>query len=144
MTLVELLATIALLSIVAGLGVRGLAVTDARASLLSVSAEWRDLDARARLLSRTGAGGSVTMILSSEPPAIRLVSMRTREVLAAVPVHDQVVVEIESANGARRVAYDQAGRSADYEISFSMDDRSLRWRVHGLTGQVLRLEERLP
>ncbi len=133
LTLIELLAVIVLMSLVAGLATIGLAAASDHARLRAAAADWRSLDAHARLLARSGE--PIVMIVGEDTREIRLDSVESRLASLALPVGVDVEVAGERDDGP--VTFDRLGHSRDYAVSLRLDGRQLGWKVYGLTGFVV-------
>jgi type II secretory pathway pseudopilin PulG len=138
-TLVELLAVIVMISMVAGIATVGLAASSESARLHAAAAAWRDLDARARLFGRTL--GPVVMTLSADRNDVRLHVQGSGELLSEVTFAGGVTGRILAEPAVDSVAIDRLGRSVDYDVELRSGDRIMTWRVLGTTGL---LKEREP
>jgi prepilin-type N-terminal cleavage/methylation domain-containing protein len=133
LTLIELLAVVVILSMVAGVATVGLSATSDAAGLRAALAGWQDLDARARISARSG--GPVTLALDQEQNA--LVLRRGAEHLAEFQLPQGVTVHVESSGRPDRIEIDRHGRSIDYEVAITLGERVTRVSVRGLTGVFL-------
>ncbi len=133
-TLIELLAVIVIVSLVAGIATIGLASASQSAQLHAAAAEWRDLDGRARLFGRSL--GQVVMSLNSERTAVMLHVTDSKELLSEVTLPDGASGQIQTRTPNRMIAFDRLGRSVDYEVQLQAGERVIRWRVYGLTGLI--------
>jgi prepilin-type N-terminal cleavage/methylation domain-containing protein len=131
-TLIELLAVIVIVSMVAGTATVGLAATSEWVQLHAAAAQWRDLDARGRLLGRSL--GSVVMSLDEGGDEIRLVEVRSDEVLSSVLLPRGVTGRIHAPKASQSVVFDHLGRTIDYQVELRSNDRVVGWQVHGMTG----------
>lgn len=146
-TLIEMLAVVVLLGLMASVAVVSLVQADDSAALQSARWGVANLDARARLAARTqgcamllrGAdGGSV---LAAEPSSPAKGGWST-----AFSLPRGTKLQLFSAAGISgqpldALLIDRTGRSADvmFEIT-SEAGRSERWFLHGLTGPFIRLD----
>jgi len=133
-TLIEVLAVIVLLALVAGaLTVRLGAVSEASA-FRATRASLRDLDARARLFARST--GAVVMRVEDEGRRVVLRRGSGAE-LAAVECPQGVTVAFVTqppAAPATAVTFDRLDRAPDYGLELARAGRSDRWWVCGETG----------
>jgi prepilin-type N-terminal cleavage/methylation domain-containing protein len=133
LTLIELLAVIAILSLVAGVATVGLASSGAAASLHAAESGWKELDARARLLAR--AEGAMVMSIDDDARVVRLHVAATGERVGVVPL-GALEAALETAGADDAVRFDGLGRSVDYHARLTGAERGRRWRVAGLTGAI--------
>ncbi len=133
-TLIELLAVIVIVSLVAGIATVGLASASQIAQLHAAAADWRDLDGRARLFGRSL--GPVVMSLNSERNAVMLHAPDSKELLSVVTLPDGTAGQIETRTPNKMIAFDRLGRSVDYDVELRSGERVIRWRVYGLTGLI--------
>jgi type II secretory pathway pseudopilin PulG len=132
--LIELLAVIAIASLVAAVTTVGLSSSSDQARMQAAAAQWRDLDARARAFAR--CVGPVVMDLDAEGTLVRVRSAHDRELLSelALPAGTAGRIVVE---GSERVLFDRLGRSADYQVELGARDKTVRWQVCGLTGWIM-------
>lgn len=148
LTLLELLAVVALLGLVAGVGLTSLARSDQWSRLRAVEDTWCNLDALARLLARGGAD-SVTIRVDRSANTIDLRD-GAGETVSRRTIPNGVVVEIlvDGSTGPTDTLYlDGRGCSPDYHVTVRfVDGNSTRQcRVAGLTGWIDGgIEERAP
>ncbi len=133
-TLIELLAVIVIVSLVAGIATVGLASASESAQLHATAAECRDLDGRARLFSRSL--GQVVMSLNSERNSVMLHVTDSKELLSEVTLPDGASGQIHVGTPNKTIAFDRLGRSVDYEVQLQAGEHLIRWRVYGLTGLI--------
>lgn len=140
LTLIELLAVVVILAMVAGVAVVNAGSMNASAELRAIARQWQELDARARLHARSD--GPVQMHIDSDNRAIRLVSAATNEQLAFIdlPLGTTVRIQIAAAEPASHVTIDRTGRSGDYTASVERNGGKITWTIYGLTGWVKQLE----
>ncbi len=133
-TLIELLAVIVIVSLVAGIATVGLASASESAQLHAAAAEWRDLDGRARLFGRSL--GPVVMSLNSKRDAVMLHVTDSKELLSEVTLPDGASGQIQTRTPSKMIAFDRLGRSVDYDVELRTGEHLIRWRVYGLTGLI--------
>ena len=133
-TLIEVLAVIVILSIVAGVATVGLASATDSARLAGAISQWRDLDARARLFSRTT--GPVVMNLNRDHTMVRLFVVESGELLSQVVLPPEVTGHFRTDQPTDAIVIDRTGGSPDYEVQVKTVDSIVRWYVYGLTGLV--------
>ena len=133
-TLIEVLAVIVILSIVAGVATVGLASATDSARLAGAVSQWRDLDARARLFSRTT--GPVVMNLNRDHTMVRLFVVESGELLSQVVLPPEVTGHFRTDQPTDAIVFDRTGGSPDYEVQVKTVDSIVRWYVYGLTGLV--------
>jgi prepilin-type N-terminal cleavage/methylation domain-containing protein len=131
-TLIELLAVIVIVSMVASAATVGLAATSESARLHAAAARWRDLDTRGRLFSRSL--GPVVMSVDESGHKIGLRRLPSGEMLSAVSLPKTVTGRIEAPNGSRSIRFDRLGRTVDYQVELRTSNRVMGWQVNGLTG----------
>ena len=135
LTLIELLAVIVILSLVAGTAIVSLAAAGDSARLHSTVAAWRDLDSRARMLGRSV--GPTAMTVDQERNEVTLRAMQTKELLAMLALPQGVTGEIGGRPPVDAIEFDRFGRSDDYHVELRTSDRAVEWQVCGLTGYVV-------
>lgn len=133
-TLIEVLAVIVIVSMVAGVATVGLAAASDSARLRAAAAQWRDLDARARLFSRSL--GPVVMSVGYQRNAVTLHSVGSNERLTAVVLPDGVWGQLRVDPPTQSIVFDRLGRSMDYDVEVRTAQRVIHWRVWGLTGLI--------
>lgn len=136
LTLVEMLAVIVIVSLVAGVAAVGLAASSETAQLQAIGAEWRDLDGRARLFARSL--GPVVMTMHGEGTVVRLDVRETGELLSEIALPAVVSGRIDTDMSDDSIVFDRLGRSVDYEVTLQGAERVIRWRVCGLTGLIVK------
>ena len=141
-TLIEVLAVIVILSIVAGVATVGLVSATDSARLAGAISQWRDLDARARLFSRTT--GPVVMDLNRDHTIVRLVVVESGERLSRIELPPDVTGHFRTDRPTDAIVFDRTGGSVDYEVQMHTDDGVVRWHVYGLTGQAGGIMENKP
>ena len=134
LTLIEVLAVIVIVSLVAGVATMGLASTTDSARLRAAAAQWRDLDGRARLFGRTL--GPVVMSLNADRNEVRLHVSESGELLTKVVLPTDVTGRIVTPSSTHGIAFDRLGHSLDYELELNGGNRIVGWQVYGLTGLV--------
>jgi type II secretory pathway pseudopilin PulG len=139
MTLIETLAVIVIISLVAGATIVNLSAASARAELRCTMATIRDMDARARLMGRSG--NSVVLTPTEQRDGLLLVTERENELLSTVPMPSGVRVRLQIDGGEAAVQFDAVGRSVDYELLLEQQDSVRILRVCGLTGLIREAEE---
>ncbi len=135
LTLIELLAVIVIMSLVAGLATTGLAAASDQARLRAAAADWRTLDAHARLLARSGE--PVVMIVDEDAREGRLQAVKSGERLASLVLPPGVDVDVSGEPDEGPVTFERSGRSRDYAVALLVDGRQVGWQVYGLTGYVV-------
>ncbi len=133
-TLIELLAVIVIVSLVAGIATVGLASASQSAQLHAAAADWRDLDGRARLFGRSL--GPVVMSLNLERTAVMLNVTDSKELLSEVTLPEGTSGQLQTRTPNKTISFDRLGRSVDYEVQLQVGERVIRWRVYGLTGLI--------
>ncbi|MEE9128653.1 MAG: prepilin-type N-terminal cleavage/methylation domain-containing protein [Phycisphaerales bacterium] len=133
-TLIELLAVIVIVTLATGIVTVGLASANTSAQLRGAIAQWRTLDARARMLSR--ALGAVTMHYEEHSQLLQLSRVESDELLAKIQLPKKVHADLVTEHPTDTVVFDRLGRSADYDVRMMIDDRVVAWHVCGLTGYI--------
>ena len=133
-TLIELLAVIVIITLTTGTVTVGLASANTSAQLRRAVAQWRTLDARARTLSR--ALGPITMRYQMQQPFVQLSRLDSDEQLAEITLPRNVNARLVTDRPTDTVLFDRLGRTPDYDVQMTIDDRVVAWRVCGLTGYV--------
>ncbi len=134
LTLIEVLAVIVIVSLVAGVATMGLASSTHSARVRAAAAQWRDLDARARLFGRTL--GPVVMTLNADRTDVRIHVRGSDELLTEVALPVGVTGRILAEPEPDAIVFDRLGHSVDYDVQLSAGDRIVAWHVYGLTGLI--------
>ncbi len=137
-TLIEVMAVIVIVSMVAGVATVGLAAASDSARLRATAAQWRDLDARARLLGRSL--GPVVMSFDDQRNAVTLHSVESNELLTTVVLPAEVCGRLRVDPPTQSIVFDRLGRSVDYDVEVRTAQRVIHWRVWGLTGLITELK----
>ena len=133
-TLVELLAVIVIVTLTTSIVTVGLASANTSAQLRRAVAQWRTLDARARTLSR--ALGPVTMRYEEQPQLLQLSRVESAELLATIQLPKRVHADLVAEHPTDTVVFDRLGRSPDYDVTVTLENRLVAWHVCGLTGYI--------
>lgn len=146
-TLVEMLAVVMLLGLIASVAVVSLTRADGASAMQSARWGLINLDARARLAARTEGCG---VIVRSVENGSRLVAdvRSTADDRWTSSVDLRTGVRIAFFNGqdgrgeaASALLIDRTGRSADMTVEISIQSGpSEQWLLYGLTGQFRRLD----
>lgn len=138
-TLVEVLAAVTLLGLVASALTVRLAATSEAAAFRALEARLVDMDERARLFARAGEP-----VVLSAPADAGHVELRVREsgdVLARVALGDGTAFALRTTAPAEAIVYDRRGVTVDHSAALRRDDRRARWSVAGATGWIARLDD---
>ncbi len=135
-TLLEMLAVVALLSMVVSICIASLGSALDSAASRALEAAVRELDGRGRLAARTL--GAVDLVADSESSTLSARLSSTGEVLSSVDVGSGRAVALADAHGNRigGVRLDRAGRSIDYSATIAWSHGAATLRFAGLTGLV--------
>ena len=133
-TLIELLAVIVIITLTAGTVSVGLVSANTSAQLQTAVSQWRDLDARARTLSR--ALGPVTMRYQVQRTLVQLSILESGELLAEITLPRNVSARVVTEGPTDTVIFDRLGRSLDYNVTLTLDNSIIAWHVCGLTGYI--------
>ncbi|MEW6747692.1 MAG: type II secretion system protein [Planctomycetota bacterium] len=141
-TLLEMLAVIALLSLVAGFLAPGLVAGHEAASFAATCHLVQELDARARFFARTG--GPVLLGVRDEGHLLVLVRAKSGEILSQRRLPKELSVRL-TPEGEKQ--YDRAGCCADYVVHVRGQGREAsfeeaRLKVAGETGWVQERKDR--
>ncbi len=128
------MAVIVIVSMVAGVATVGLTAASDSARLHAAAAQWRDLDARARLFSRSL--GPVVMSVDDQGNAVTLHSVESNERLTTVGLPDGVWGRLRVDPRTQSIVFDRLGRTVDYDVEVRTAQRVIHWRVWGLTGLI--------
>lgn len=134
LTLVEVLATIVLLGLVAAAFLESFGGVTERARARALVRDLVQLDARARLHARTGA----TVAVAVDPAKERVVAVArpSGKILAQVqwPEGSEVALFADGAARAKAVTIEAGGSSVDYSFDVKGIAGTTRIDVSGLTG----------
>jgi len=138
MTLIEVLAAVTLVALATAALTVGLGAADANVRLRAVSADLIDLDARARLLSRTDGACEVRFPVGGGQREAVLALVGQEEPFSAVELPRGARVEARALEGdpLKVVRFGRDGRTIDYRVTVTMDELTAAWTVAGLTGWV--------
>lgn len=136
-TLMELLAVIAIMSLVAAALAVNLGGSSDQTCLMQSLADLREMDARGRLLARTGES-SIQLGVDPETHRIRLVDVRTGELVAERDASSGISIALLTDHPVDAILLDRAGRSVDYSVRIQAGPHHATLRVCGLSGLVMR------
>lgn len=131
-TLLEVLAVVALLSMVTAALTVHLASVSESARFRAAEARLLDLDARARLLARSAT--TVLLAVADGGRALTLSEVRTGAPLARVDLDEGASVTLEVEPNQSWVLIDRLGRSVDYELELQSGEQKSRWSIAGGSG----------
>ena len=136
LTLLELLAVIVLLAMIAGTLAVNLATVDESASLRASAGQWQEMDRRARLLARTGQSSTIIEV-HQQLQGSTLITLRqvgSDDVISRLELAPGTSVDVEPVGTA--ITFSRSGASIDYGVRLQHADTSstIAWSVHGLTG----------
>lgn len=137
-TLLEMLAVVAILGVVAATLAPSLAGTSKRGTGYAARAALLELDAQARIHSRRQ--GPVELVAGESN--VTLKDLRTGREVKTLELEPGVHVNIEIEADSPRLVFDSRGCSPDYRIHLKfggLDEES--WRVLGLTGWAVKEDE---
>ncbi len=137
-TLLEMLAVVAILGLSAAALAPSLAGTSYRGTAYSARAALLELDAQARIHSRSQ--GPVELVAAEHD--VTLKDLRTGRVVRTLELDVGVRLELGVEAEAPRLVFDSRGCSPDYRIHLKfggLDEES--WRVLGLTGWAVKEDE---
>ena len=134
-TLIELLAVIVIITLTAGTVSVGLVSANTSAQLQTAVSQWRDLDARARTLSRTL--GPIIMRLEARRSLVQLSLLGSDERLAEITLPKNVSARLATDRPTATIIFDRLGRSPDYDVRLTLENRVIAWHVCGLTGYIM-------
>lgn len=137
-TLIELLTVVVILSMTAGMGLVAISNVHDEATLERIGFEWRELDARSRIVARQVRSRPV---LTIEDGIIEAEGVG-ESALVAIPVPDDVEAQFEVDGLADdRVSFDARGCSPDYTFSLRSAERRKAWRTSGESGWIEAVRE---
>lgn len=137
LTLIEMLAVIVIMSLVASVATVGLNAADESSRMAQAGARMLEMDVRARLHAR-GLGESIQMAMNAESRSWQL-RRSNGEMLNEVSSPRGVWLEIEIGHSpAIAIAFNRHGLSVDYSLIMRTAARVERWNVAGVTGWVER------
>ncbi len=142
LTLIELLAVVVIISLVASVGLVSLAAGGESDRLRASASAWRDLDAHARLLAQSQ--GALIMELNEDRTSVmlRAVTNGDQDPRSEKTIHfpDGVTGELVESNSGDAwggIWFDRLGRSSSYEAILNGPADPITWRVNGLTGLIV-------
>jgi type II secretory pathway pseudopilin PulG len=135
MTLVEMLAVVVIVTLIATTVSVSLAAADSSAQFLKALSTVRGTNYRARIHART-AGEVVVMTVN----AGRLRCSMAGEVIMDHQLPPDLNVEMVTDAGGNGITIDRQGRSDDYQVIIGSGNRQRQWQVCGLTGLVVETE----
>lgn len=132
-TLVEVLAVIVIMAIIAASLAASLGGASDQAQFMQVLADLRDLDARGRMFARTSEGAA-ELAIDADARRIRLSGAGSDDVVAQRSWPGGVSVTFSADRPVTSVIFDRAGRSIDYSVRITADSSRATLRFCGLTG----------
>ena len=132
-TLLEVLAVVVILSLVASAAMMGLSSANDEAVMRAARSVLQELDAKTRLYSRAGHRVSLRVGESGAIEVREHGSDRNRIAFTAVSAQIQLTLQ-EVDSGETVIQFDRLGRSPDYRVVLQSAAGMERWHVCGLTG----------
>ena len=133
-TLIEVLAVVLLLSMVAGMLTVHVGRVSDSARFRAAGARLVDFDARARLFARSE--GPVLLAVGDGGQELTLSQAQTGEPLLRVDLHEGTSVALKVEPRQSWVLIDRLGRNVDYELELTRGERMSRWRIAGASGWI--------
>jgi prepilin-type N-terminal cleavage/methylation domain-containing protein len=139
-TLIELLAVIAIASLVLTVAALSINAMNDHVALERAAAMVRSMDARGRLFART-SGEAVVLVLDEDARALRLVGVREVLPFAEGGIGRGIEMSLSIADRERPVIFDTRGTTDDYSITLRTETREVELSFRGLTGAAAMAED---
>ena len=137
-TLLELMAVIVILSIATGITLAHVSsMTESAQIKACVAALW-DLDARARLLSRSAPPTPPTLKLTSNGDGLQLIESESGEFLTPPHIKNATISLLVDSKAVWGIQFDAMGHSVDYTIHLERNGQIIELHFCGLTGWMVR------
>lgn len=120
---------------VAAIGTVGLSSIDTEARLRRIGSEWRELDAKARLIAQKAGTGRKNVGLFLARGQMELLDT-DHGLHATLSMRPTVRARFLVPGETNRIIFDRRGWSEDYVFEVAIGDRSAQWRVSGETGWI--------
>ena len=133
-TLIEVLVSIAIISMASALGIGLLSRSSAAADAARIEAGVLDADRRARVAAR--ASGPVDLVFDQRRVALCLVRVNSGEHFGRIDLPAGCRVEVCSVGTARSPRFGRDGRTSDYVVRVTCDGIIQHRRISGATGLV--------
>ncbi len=141
LTLIEVLVTTVLIGLVAAVLLHSFGdAQHERAAFRALLRELRDLDARARLVARSGEAVELSHDGTSGRVVIRGSGGGSIIAERELPPGATCSIRLKGARSARAIAFDPIGASRDYTLDVEFGQQRARLDVAGLTGWVTQSE----
>ncbi len=132
LTLIELLAVITLITMVAGIALAGLSSGSDNARLRAMAAELGGFDAHARRVAERHGAVAIERVDSRR---FRLVGCDGTVASLLLRHGAEATLMVDNAP-ATRITVDAIGRSPDYDLLIQLNDLEQRITIAGLTGWI--------
>jgi len=141
LTLIEVLVTTVLLGLVSAalLGMAG-GEQHERTQLRSLVRELRGLDARARLVARTGEAVELSVDDAARSVVVRVARGTAPIAERTLPPEAKCSIRRDRVHPVRRISYDSTGASGDYTLDIALGHHQTRLDIAGLTGWITETE----
>ncbi len=130
-TLLETLATVVLISIVAGSLAVGFSVVSESSNRFSKVSLLRQLDVRARVFAQLS--GPLVLQLTANGTVVSLRDQKSRRPLRTLEL-EPGRLQLFAPNPVREIVFDQTGLSPDYTVVLEDNGNVTSWAVSGTSG----------
>jgi prepilin-type N-terminal cleavage/methylation domain-containing protein len=138
-TLIELLAVIAIASLVLAVAVVSISAMNDHVALERTAAMVRSMDARGRVFAKSN-GDPVALVFDQDARQLGLVSVRGALPFALGELAADIEMSLDVSDPERHVIFDTRGMTDDYSVVVWAQTRGVRLSFHGLTGAVVMAE----
>ena len=132
-TLIELLAVIVIISMIAGVGLISLSSADTEATLQRIGFEWRELDGKLRIVSQRDPASRLSLRINDNTITGE---GATDELSQLIIMPHRVEAQLLVDDAVESIAFDRRGCSSDYTLVLSLEQSKKQWQVFGLTGWI--------
>ena len=134
-TLIEVLAVVVVLSLIAAVSVSSLGNVDTGMQVERAGARLRDLDTRARIYARRHE--AVRLLLGAAGSGVAVLPLDSEETILSIEWPPELSVTLAPVRTDSEMVIDRRGCGPDYRVSVTDGRTTLSWSVLGLTGAII-------
>ena len=137
-TLIEVLAVVTVLSLVAAVSVSSLGNASESMQFQRVGARLRDLDVRGRLYARRHE--AVRLVVTEDGSGVAVRPLDSDDTILEFEWPPSLSVTLATTPPDEDLVIDRRGCSPDYQVSMTDGARTRAWTVLGMTGSIVEME----
>ncbi len=134
-TLIEVLAVVVVLSLIAAVSVSSLGNVGTGMQVERTGARLRDLDARARIYARRHE--AVRLVSGAAGSGLSVLTLDAQDTILSIQWPPDLSVTVAPVRSDDELVIDRRGCGPDYRVSVTDGRTTLSWSVLGLTGAII-------